>query len=308
VGAFDISDQEFFAYGAARVVGDLEIVAGKRLNNPRWFGGECLLVSASFIQVLMPRARECFERYTLAMQRLNHNGDEAFISAALNLLADSGHQILDVGAYQLVGRHWSGNTHRDLRWFRHCSLLHLPGRKRMLERQARMADFKLDHIWWQIVSAHLLACIATPTKRLLRRKWNASRQRASVSRSLRRAETRLDVLLVDSEPKTLSRLASMLTSRGMTVMCTVDPAEALGAAKSTHPRVVVMANMSRDREAVPGIESLSTSSERSGRPFVIALYREGDHADPAQWDEWFPGSVEMGELVETVIRRARSSS
>ncbi|MFM0260030.1 hypothetical protein [Paraburkholderia sediminicola] len=115
-GAFDISDQEFFAYGAARVVCDLEIVAGKRLNNPRWFGGECLLVSATFIQVLMPRARECFERYTLAMHRLNHNGDEAFISAALNLLADSGHQIIDVGSYQLVGRHWSGNTHRDLRF------------------------------------------------------------------------------------------------------------------------------------------------------------------------------------------------
>ncbi|MFL9912091.1 response regulator receiver protein [Paraburkholderia sp. RL17-337-BIB-A] len=159
VGAFDISDQEFFAYGAARVVGDLEIVAGKRLNNPRWFGGECLLVSAGFIQVLMPRARECFERYTLAMHRLNHNGDEAFISAALNLLADNGHQIIDVGAYQLVGRHWSGNTHRDLRWFRHCSLLHLPGRKRMLERQARMASFKPDRIWRQIVSAHLLPAL-----------------------------------------------------------------------------------------------------------------------------------------------------
>jgi hypothetical protein len=55
----------------------------------------------------------------------------------------------------------------------------------------------------------------------------------------------------------------MLTSRGMTVMCMVDPAEAPGAAKSTRPRVVVMANMSRDREAVPEIESLSTSRERS---------------------------------------------
>jgi CheY-like chemotaxis protein len=176
----------------------------------------------------------------------------------------------------------------------------------MLERQARMTDFKLDRIWRQIVSAHLLACIATPAKRLLRRQWNASRQRASVSRSLGRAETQVDVLIVDSEPKTLSRLASMLTSRGMTVMCTVDPAEAPGAAKSTPPRVVVMANMPRDRDAVPEIESLSTSSERSGRPFVIALYCGGDHADPAQGDEWFPGSAEMSELVETVIRRARS--
>jgi hypothetical protein len=107
------------------------------------------------------------------MDRLNHYGDEAFISAALNLLADNGHQIIDVGSYQLVGRHWSGNTHRDLRWFRHCSLLHLPDRKKMLARQARMINFEPNRMWRQIVSAHILACIATPAKRLLRRKWHA---------------------------------------------------------------------------------------------------------------------------------------
>jgi hypothetical protein len=98
----------------------------------------------------------------------------------------------------------------------------------------------------------------------------------------------------------------MLTSRGMTVMCTVDSAEALRAAKSTRPRVVVTANMSRNREAVPEIESLSTSRERSRPSFVIALYRESEQVDSAQGDEWFMGSVEMSELVETVIRRARS--
>ncbi|HEX7913983.1 MAG TPA: hypothetical protein VF534_38720 [Paraburkholderia sp.] len=47
-GALDISDQEFFAYNAARVISDLEVVAGRPLDNPRWFGGECLLASASF--------------------------------------------------------------------------------------------------------------------------------------------------------------------------------------------------------------------------------------------------------------------
>lgn len=57
VGAFDISDQEFSAYGAGRVIRDLEVVAGKQLNNPRWFGGECLVASANFIAELVPRAR-----------------------------------------------------------------------------------------------------------------------------------------------------------------------------------------------------------------------------------------------------------
>jgi CheY-like chemotaxis protein len=56
----------------------------------------------------------------------------------------------------------------------------------------------------------------------------------------RRAETQIEVLLVDSEPKALSRLTSMLTSRGRTVMCMVDAAEVLMAATSTHPQAEVM--------------------------------------------------------------------
>jgi hypothetical protein len=179
-GAFDISDQEFFAYNAERVVSDLEMVAGKPLDNPRWFGGECLFASASFIAELVPRARECFNRYRLVTDLLNHNGDEAFISAALNLLADDGHQIIDVGAYRVVGRHWSGNTHRDLRWFKHCSLLHLPDRKRMLERQARTRIFNVDHVWRQLVVAHMIGLAKVPVRRLIRTKLHAWRQRGDV--------------------------------------------------------------------------------------------------------------------------------
>jgi hypothetical protein len=178
-GAFDISDQEFFAYGARRVVRDLETVAGRSLTNPRWFGGECLLATAAFIAQLVPRARECFQRYADVIDSVNHNGDEIFISAALNLLAEEGHQIIDVGSYQLVGRHWSGNTHRDLRWFRHCSLLHLPGRKSMLERQARYRGFSMGRIWRRLVLAHVAGRVKIPLARLLRQR----RDRAS-ARSL----------------------------------------------------------------------------------------------------------------------------
>ena len=172
VGAFDISDQEFSAYGSARVVGDLETVAGQPLRNPRWFGGEVLLASAAFINELVPHANACFERYKTAIDELNHNGDEAFISAALNLLADNGHQILDLGAHRVVGRHWSGNTHRDLRWFKGCSLLHLPGCKRLLERQAHREVFSTRRVWWNLVLMHELN---RPAWRL--RRWVRSRSR-----------------------------------------------------------------------------------------------------------------------------------
>lgn len=63
VGAFDISDQECSAYGNARVICDLETVAGRPLLNPRWFRAELLPASAAFIEELAPRARECFHRY-----------------------------------------------------------------------------------------------------------------------------------------------------------------------------------------------------------------------------------------------------
>lgn len=110
----------------------------------------------------MPRARECFNRYRLVMDMLDHNGDEAFISAALNLLADDGHQIIDVSSYQVVGRHWTGNTHRDLRWFEHRSLLHLPDRKCVLERQARTRAFNVERIWRQLVVVHVIALAEVP--------------------------------------------------------------------------------------------------------------------------------------------------
>ncbi|MFM0021145.1 response regulator receiver protein [Paraburkholderia azotifigens] len=168
VGAFDISDQEFSAYGDGRVIDDLETVAGARLQNPRWFGGEVLLASAGFVKELVPRAHACFERYRRAINELNHNGDEAFISAALNLLSDEGHQIIDLGANRVVGRHWSGNTHRDLRWFKGCSLLHLPGCKRLLERQARRPVFSAAHVWRTLVVMHELNRTVWPLRRWMR--------------------------------------------------------------------------------------------------------------------------------------------
>ncbi|MEX3973637.1 response regulator receiver protein [Paraburkholderia caribensis] len=168
VGAFDISDQEFSAYGDARVIDDLETVAGVRLHNPRWFGGEVLLASGEFIKELVPCAHACFERYRRVINELNHNGDEAFISAALNLLSDAGHQIIDLGANRVVGRHWSGNTHRDLRWFKGCSLLHLPGCKRLLERQARRPVFSAAHVWRSLVVRHELNRTVWPLRRWVR--------------------------------------------------------------------------------------------------------------------------------------------
>jgi hypothetical protein len=168
LGAFDISDQVFPAYGSERVVADLEVVAGRRLKNPRWYGGEFLLATPAALRRLVPRARACYARYLSESGCLAQHGDESFISAAINALVDEGQGLIEVGAYQAVGRHWPGNNYRDVRWFRCCSLVHLPGGKALLEREARFVDFVPDRFWRHLRIAHLRGRLRHAVKRIFR--------------------------------------------------------------------------------------------------------------------------------------------
>ncbi|MFM0731213.1 hypothetical protein PQQ52_12070 [Paraburkholderia sediminicola] len=168
IGAFDISDQVFPPYGSEQVVADLEIVAGKRLRNPRWYGGEFLLATPAALRRLVPRARASYARYISESGRVKHHGDEAFISAALNALVDEGQGLIEVGAYQAVGRHWPGNNYRDMRWFRCCSFVHLPGGKALFEKEARFAEFAPDRFWRRMRVAHLRGRVRHALKRIAR--------------------------------------------------------------------------------------------------------------------------------------------
>jgi hypothetical protein len=155
LGVFDISDQVFPAYGSDRVFADLEIVAGRRFSNPRWYGGEFLLATPAALSRLVPRARAGYARYLEQIGSVAHHGDEAFVSAALNGMVDDGEALVEVGAHQAVGRHWPGNIYRDVRWFRCCSFVHLPGGKTLLEEEAHLVDFVPDRFWRRVRRAHL---------------------------------------------------------------------------------------------------------------------------------------------------------
>ncbi|MBN3756617.1 response regulator receiver protein [Paraburkholderia sp. Tr-20389] len=292
VGAFDISDQEFSAYGDARVIADLETVAGSRLQNPRWFGGEILLASAGFIAALVPRAHACFERYTRVIHELNHNGDEAFISAALNLLADDGFPIIDLGAHRAVGRHWSGNTHRDLRWFKGCSLLHLPGCKRLLERQARRPGFSAAHVWRSLVLKHEINRTVWPLRR-----WVRSRVRPRLHRRVAQA-ARVDVLVLDPDAGRLSQLVSRLTSHGVYVMSALTTEEARNEARRLNPRVIVSSSPRGVVDAGDLLEALDAQH----RPVMIAFSTDDARLDWAQWDTWFPRSADLSDVVQAVTQ------
>lgn len=297
VGAFDISDQEFSAYGDARVIADLETVAGARLQNPRWFGGEILLASAGFIAELVPLAHACFERYSRAINELNHNGDEAFVSAALNLLADRGHQIIDLGAHRFIGRHWSGNTHRDLRWYKGCTLLHLPGSKQLLEHEARRASFSAAHVWRRLVLAHELHRPVWPLRRWLRA-WGWPRFRVAPRKE--QTAARVDVLVLDPDHTRLSKLASKLTTLGMQVMSTITSHEARAEAQRLNPRVIVASSPLGVIDASELLDDMHGRRNFVQRPVMIAFSVDDARLDWAEWDRWFPRSADPSDIAQAV--------
>lgn len=166
-GVFDISDQVFPAYGSDRVIADLDRVAGRTLLNPRWYGGEFLLCTPAFLDRLVERGKACFGRYVGEIGHLHHNGDEAFISSALSLMAEDGCPLVEVGAYQAVGRHWPGNTYRNLYWFSRCAFLHLPGSKSLIDDEAHYADFDAARLWRALSFGHRMGQLRMAVKLLL---------------------------------------------------------------------------------------------------------------------------------------------
>ena len=296
VGAFDISDQEFSAYGTTRVIDDLELVAGRPLRNPRWFGGECLLASPEVIGQLVPVARACFGRYRALIPDLNHQGDETFISAALNILSEQGQAIIDVGAYHMVGRHWSGGTHRDLRWFKGCALLHLPGCKALLGREASRRMFSSARLWRRLVLKHELNRLVWPLRLRVQ-----SRRRDKAM-----AASRLDVLILDRDGRRVSRLARALTSRGLVVMCDDSPRWAPDAVHRLRPGVIVVGSPLPIADVVRILEA----SRGGPRPVMIGYSSDDSLVDWALWDRWFQQSTDVSVIVDAVaeaLAHARES-
>ena len=137
--AYDITSLVLEEYGTARVRADLERVAGRPIREPRWFGGECLLGSASACADLSRIIEKCWPRYLDAIGSLHHVGDEMVVSAALNIAIADGMPVLDLGATRQVTRWWTARTGYRQVPFTEASqstLLHLPSDKPFLAAQA----------------------------------------------------------------------------------------------------------------------------------------------------------------------------
>lgn len=141
IAVFDISDQVFPAYSYSVVVNDLEKITNCRLTNPRWYGGEFIAVTKIGLSKLLPLVDDCFTRYLNHIDDLHHLGDEMFISSAINLLTINHNEVIEVGAVQLITRHWSGNLYRDFIWFKEGNFIHCPGNKKLLTNLYKIKNF-----------------------------------------------------------------------------------------------------------------------------------------------------------------------
>ena len=137
---YDISDQVIPAYGHEVIIRDLGLIEGLE-SEGRWSGGEFISGTPEFFLTLAKKIDNLYENYINNLEKFHHNGDEAFVSAALETMRKNGTYIADAGTLGIVGRFWSGRTlhlQKPFKYFQHCFLLHLPADKRFLaEMSAR---------------------------------------------------------------------------------------------------------------------------------------------------------------------------
>jgi hypothetical protein len=140
LGVYDISDQIFVDGGGENIRSELERIAGRRLADVNWYGGEFVVGSAAAFSGLARYIDACLPRYVANLASLSHVGDEMVLSAAINSARADGMDVADYSAESQVARWWTARTRHKQVPFDTLSavcFLHLPADKEFLAGQAR---------------------------------------------------------------------------------------------------------------------------------------------------------------------------
>lgn len=156
---YDISSQ-VSAAGAAVQRTDLEkMLKGKQnVENetpPRWYGGEFIISQATEFSRLCDTIDDLFHNYIENISNLSHIGDETIVSAALNILGNTGIILHEHGAPGTISRWWSTRTGWEQPKFSEITdraILHLPGDKPFL---ASVADVNADEQFLNLYQNYL---------------------------------------------------------------------------------------------------------------------------------------------------------
>jgi len=131
---YDISDQVIPAYGHEIIMNNLRSIHGFATEG-RWYGGEFISGPPSFFEALTRTIEEIYPRYIANISSMHHVGDEAYTSAALEILRRKIGCFGDAGTLGIIGRFWSApvkHHQKPFDYFKECFLLHLPADKPFL--------------------------------------------------------------------------------------------------------------------------------------------------------------------------------
>ncbi|MDZ3836834.1 MAG: hypothetical protein U0S49_05600 [Rhodospirillales bacterium] len=139
---YDISDQEIPSYGHDSILGDLRSVHGIE-GEGRWLGGEFLGGTSEFFRRLVAKIDLIYPTYLSNLPRMRHVGDEALVSAAVELLRREGVYVADAGTIGIVARYWNRDSlhpQQSIHYYvGRFFLLHLPADKKFLSSLAAQA-------------------------------------------------------------------------------------------------------------------------------------------------------------------------
>lgn len=149
-------------------VDDLRRLIGHPRGPRRWFGGEFIAGDTASLRPLAAAAKMLLPRYLEAVPALAHVGDETLVSAALNLLAEAGARLHDVGPERTVVRWYSSRLRvrqERLAQALDATMLHLPVDKPFLQDHARRwrgpARFRHD-LMRHVIGKSALRALANP--------------------------------------------------------------------------------------------------------------------------------------------------
>ena len=143
---YDITDQEFPAYGEKPVIDDLSRI-NRLVSEGRWCGGEFISGPPEFFSLLTKKIDEIYSNYIASLTVAHHIGDEAFTSAAIEIIRKEGIYIGDAGSLGIVGRYWNTKTlhpQKSFNYFKDSFLIHLPADKIFLSKIADIPKEKFN--------------------------------------------------------------------------------------------------------------------------------------------------------------------
>lgn len=166
---YDISYQINGAYGKNTIDADINLILNENEKNNLWFGGEFIVGDNLFYRKLYSKIEKIYPTYKKNVNNLKHIGDEAFTSAAINLLLREGMQI-DIQK-KWVQRYWNDIVkHNQNKLTRNSLFLHLPADKKYLAKIYNSElKIKYFYIFYIIHIYSIKNCLRLLIKKII---WN----------------------------------------------------------------------------------------------------------------------------------------